>query len=105
MSPEERRLVIDVARQRGVEADSAADQQLAKWLDHQPDESVYRRAGRLIGALFESGGHLNVTKDDLIEYCEAIAEASGGIFGIRKISSAERTTLARIADEIKSRRT
>jgi hypothetical protein len=44
-----------------------------------------------------------MTKDDLIKYCEAIAEASGGIFGIRKVSSAERTTLARIADEIKNR--
>jgi hypothetical protein len=103
VSPEERKLVIDVARQRGVEPDSAADQQLAKWLDRQPDESVYRRAGRLISALFESGGRFNVTKDDLIKYCEAIAEASGGIFGIRKVSSAERAALARIADEITRR--
>jgi hypothetical protein len=103
VSPEERKLVIDMACQRGVEAGGAADYQLANWLDRQPDESVYRRAGRLISALFESGGRFNVTRDDLIKYCEAIAEASGGIFGIRKVSSAERTTLARIADEIKNR--
>jgi hypothetical protein len=103
VSPEERQLLIDVARQRGVEPDSAADQQLVKWLDQQPDASVYRRAGRLIGALFESGGSFNVTRDDLIKYCETIAEASGGIFGIRKVSSSERAALARIAEEIKSR--
>lgn len=103
VSLEERKLVIDLAHQRGVEAGSAAEQQLTEWLDRQPDESVYRRAGRLISALLESGGSLNATEDDLIKYCEAIAEASGGIFGIRKVSSAERATLARIAAEIKRR--
>src|SRR5688572_30918832 len=83
----ERKMVIDVARARGIEAGSVADRQLAEWLDRQPTENVYQRARRLIGALFASGGRFDLTPDDLLKYCEAIAEASGGLFGIGRVSS------------------
>ena len=99
----ERKMVVDVARARGIEEGSAADRQLAEWLDRRPEESVFRRAGRLINALFASGGRFDLTPDDLLKYCEAIADASGGLFGIRRVSSDERATLERIANEIKSR--
>jgi hypothetical protein len=99
----ERKLVVDLARGRGIEVGSTADRQLAGWLDRRPEDTVFRRAGRLIRALFESGGRFDVTPDDIIKYCEAIADASGGLFGIRRVSSDERATLNRIATEIKSR--
>ena len=99
----ERKMVVDVARGRGIEAGGTADLQLADWLDRRPEDSVFRRAGRLINALFESGGRFHITPDDIIKYCEAIADASGGIFGIGRMSSDERSTLGRIANEIKSR--
>jgi hypothetical protein len=57
----------------------------------------------LISALFESGGRFNLTRDDLLEYCAAIADASGGLFGFGRVSSDERATLERITNEIKSR--
>jgi hypothetical protein len=100
----ERKLVVDVARARGIVEKSAADTQLAEWLDRRPDDNVFRRAGRLISALFASDARVAITPDDIIKYCEAIAEASGGLFGIRRVSSDERATLDRIAKEIKSRR-
>jgi hypothetical protein len=103
VTPPERKMLIDLARARGTEEGSAADRQLVDWLDRQPAESVFRRAGRLISALFASGGRLEMSKEDLLKYCEAIADASGGLFGIRRVSSGERAALGRIADEIKSR--
>jgi hypothetical protein len=99
----ERKLVVDAARGRGIEAGGTADRQLADWLDRRPEDSVFRHAGRLINALVESGGRFDITPDDIIKYCEAIADASGGLFGIRRVSSEERATLSRIANEIKSR--
>ena len=66
---------------------------------------MFRRAGRLISALFASGGRFDLTPDDLMKYCEAIADASGGLFGIHRVSADERATLERIAHEIKSRQT
>ena len=103
VTPPERKMVIDVARARGIEEDSAADHQLLEWLDRRPEESVFRRAGRLINALFASDARVNLTPDELLKYCEAIADASGGLFGIRRVSADERATLERIANEIKTR--
>jgi hypothetical protein len=103
VTAQERKMLVDLARARGIEEGGAADRQLTAWLDRRPDESVFRRAGRLISALFASGGRFDLTPDDLLKYCEAIADASGGLFGIRRVSSEERATLARIAEEIRSR--
>jgi hypothetical protein len=103
VTPAEREMVVDVARARGIEEESTADRQLLEWLDRRPEESVFRRAGRLINALFASGVRFDLTPDDLLKYCEAIADASGGLFGIRRVSADERATLERIANEIKSR--
>jgi hypothetical protein len=103
VTPAERKMVVDLARARGIETGSTADRQLADWLDRRPDESAFRRAGRLINALFASGGRFDFTPDDILKYSEAIADASGGLFGIRRVSSEERATLERIANEIKSR--
>jgi hypothetical protein len=103
VSATERKMVVNLARARGIVDDSAADRQLAEWLDRRPDEGLFRRARRLISALFASGGRFDLTPDDLLKYCEAIAEASGGLFGIGRVSSEERATLERIATEIRSR--
>jgi hypothetical protein len=103
VTAQERKMAVELARSRGIDADSAADRQLTEWLDRRPDESVFRRASRLIGALFASGGRFEITPDDIIKYSEAIADASGGIFGIGRVSSEERATLGRIANEIKNR--
>jgi hypothetical protein len=103
VTPGERKMVVDVARTRGIEEGSTADRQLIEWLDRRPDESVFRRARRLVSALFASGGRFDITTDDLLKYCEAIADASGGLFGFGRVSSEERATLGRIANELKSR--
>ncbi len=99
----ERKMVVDLARGRGIDAGSTADHLLTDWLDRRPEDSVFRRAGSLISALVESGGRFDIGPDDIIKYGEAVAEASGGLFGIRRISTEERATLSRIAAEIKGR--
>lgn len=102
----ERELILRLARNRGVEAGSAADRQLTEWLTSQPAETVFARARRLIRAMLESGsapaGELNA--DDLVKYCEDIASASGGILGIGRISAEERALLSSIAADLSARR-
>jgi hypothetical protein len=41
--------------------------------------------------------------DDLVAYAEKIASASGGVFGIGKISSEERKLLSGLAADLKGR--
>src|SRR6185295_2782876 len=87
VSTAERTLIVDLARARGLEAGSAADRKLSDWLARQPPPDVFARATRLIRAMLEAGGASgDLTADGLIRYCESIAAASGGIFGLRSIS-------------------
>jgi hypothetical protein len=104
VSGAERKLVVDLARTRGVAPGSEADRQLSEWLGKRPGEAVFRRAARLINALMASGGSVNATPDDVLKYAEAIADASGGILGIGRVSAEERATLARLAAEIHGRK-
>jgi hypothetical protein len=101
----ERDLLLRLARSRGIPEGSEADQQLAAWMSQQPDESVFARAGRLIRAMLDSRSPetSDLSADHLVEYCEQIAAASGGIFGIGRISAEEKQLLASIASDLRAR--
>jgi hypothetical protein len=99
ISDEERAMIVNLARTRGIAAGSVADHQLSEWLEHRPSEDTFHKADRLIRAIIDSpgGGALHMSADELI------AHASGGIFGIGRVSREERDALAEIAAAIKNR--
>ncbi len=103
----ERHTVNTLARARGIAEGGAADRQLADWLTSQPDADVFARATRLIAAVLAAQGPESgaLTADDLVKYCETIAGASGGVFGIKKISGEERALIATLAADLKKRNT
>ena len=105
VSDDERRLIVQFARERGVAPGSAADEQLGAWLGQRPSEHVFARATRLIRAMLDErqGTAGALTVEDLIHRCEEIAEASGGILGFRRISGEERELLGRIQTALKGR--
>jgi hypothetical protein len=105
VTPAERTLLVNLARSRGIEEGSSADAQLTEWLTSPPAPDVFTRATRLIRAMLEtdSAGRGDLTAADLVKYCESIASASGGILGMGRISAEERTMLAEIAAELKTR--
>ena len=105
ISAAERTMIVDLARTRGVAAGSAADQQLTDWLDHRPSDDTFHKATRLIRAIIDApdGGTLHLKANELIDLCDRIAHASGGIFGIGRVSHEEREALAEIAAAIKKR--
>jgi hypothetical protein len=105
ISAAERTMIVDLARARGIVAGSAADHQLMDWLDHRPSEDTFHKATRLIRAIIDApdGGALHLRGDELIALCDRIAHASGGIFGIGRVSPEEREALAEIASAIKKR--
>ena len=105
VAPAERKLIVDLARARGVEAGSVADTRLHDWLATQPRPDVFSRAQRLIRSMLDSGTGeaLALSADDLLEQCERIAAASGGLFGLRAISPEERQLLQQIGANLKNR--
>jgi hypothetical protein len=105
VSPAERKLILDVARHRGVAEGSPADRQLSEWLAHRPPPDVFSRARRLIAAMLAAGSDAthDLSADDLVKYCEAIAGASGGILGLGRVSAGERTAIEQIQTALKGR--
>lgn len=105
VSSAERTAILNLARSRGIEAASEADHQLAEWLDRRPSANTFRKAMRLIAAMVEHPGEgfQDITADDLLKYCEQIAHASGGIFGIGAVSADERKALELITTQLKNR--
>jgi hypothetical protein len=106
VTPVERHLIEKLANARGIAPGGAADAQLMDWLANKPSEEVFRGASRLTQALLESGSELvaDLTADQLVQYCEQVASASGGIFGLGRVSADERTLLASIAADLKGRK-
>lgn len=101
----ERAQIVAVARTRGITPGSPADRLLDDWLARQPPETVFKHATRLIRAMLaaHSGEMHDLSADDLVRYCEAIAAASGGILGIGKVSVEEREALRQIAEQLQTR--
>jgi hypothetical protein len=101
----ERDLLIRLARSRGIAEGSEADRQLAEWMARRPDDGVFNRANRLIRAMLDARvpETSDLSADDLVQYCEQIAAASGGVFGVGRISGEEKQLLSSIAEDLKSR--
>ena len=104
ISTAERALILGLARTRGIAEDSPADRQLALWLDIRPSEDTFHKATRLIRAMLEAPEHrVDLSAHDLIDYCDKIAHASGGLFGIGAVSPEERAALKEISSALKAR--
>ena len=105
VSPAERKLILEIARHRGIAEGSPADRQLLEWLANRPSPAVFSRAGRLVAAMLAAGSSTahDLSADDLVKYCESIAAASGGILGLAKVSATERAAIEQVQAALKSR--
>ena len=102
VSEAERTVIVRLARARGIQQGSAADRRLEEWLTSRPAPEVLTGAQRLIRAILDSPGAeaATLTAEELVKHCEEIAEASGGLFGLRRVSSEERTLLDTLARDL-----
>jgi tellurite resistance protein len=90
ISDAEREAVISEARSYGIAPDSAADRQLAAWLTDAPSEIVREAAVDILA------GSILGDAERVIAACHTVASASGGAFGLRKVSAREQDVLDRI---------
>lgn len=86
----EREAVISEARSYGIAPESAADLQLAAWLTDAPSEIVRDAAVDILA------GSILGDVERVIAACHTLASASGGAFGLQKISAPEQDVLDRI---------
>jgi hypothetical protein len=102
VSDEERDLIVEAARTRGIEAGSAADQQLKVWLTARSSDELFAKTLRPVRVILEGrpSEERDADQRDLLSRLMAIASASGGLLGFGKVSSQEQEVLARITSAI-----
>lgn len=102
VSDQERDLIVQAARSRGVEAGSAADQQLGLWLSARPSDEFLETTLRAIRTILHArpADERAASGRDILSLATAIAAASGGILGFGAMSEDERKILARISQAL-----
>jgi len=102
VSDQERDLIVEAARVRGIEAGSAADRQLSAWLATPPSAELFEKTLRAIQMMLEArpANERDADQRDLVSRLTAIASASGGILGFGKVSPQEKDVLARVSAAI-----
>jgi hypothetical protein len=106
VTPQERKLVLQLSEWRGVQKDSPAWEQLADWLDVRPSDDFFLKTLRIIRHILDSqtAKEQITSRMDLISFCLRIATASGGFLGIgSKVSEGEQAALDQIAEELTKR--
>ncbi|MSO30307.1 MAG: hypothetical protein EXQ48_05095 [Acidobacteria bacterium] len=102
VSDQERGLIVQAARSRGVEAGSAADHQLGRWLSARPSDELFDKTLRAIRTILHArpAEEREASEQDILSLATAIAAASGGILGFGAVSEDEKPILARISQAL-----
>ncbi len=83
VSPKEREVVFEIAASRGIEAGSAAHQQLTSWLEKRPSDALFETALEVMksGIAVLPDDEREERVRDIVGACTRVAEASGGGLG------------------------
>ena len=102
VSMRERDLIVEAARARSIETESAADAQLPGWLTTRPSEALFTTTLRAIAAMLASRpeSEREAGRKDLMSYLTSIASASGGVLGFGAVNDQERAVLERGTAEL-----
>src|SRR5262245_26491851 len=102
VSDREQKMIEEIALARGIDESSPVGQQLRSWLAQRPSDADFDKTMRVIGAILQARSDTERAKTnrDLLSLCTAVADASGGILGIGRVSPGEKQLLARIAQEL-----
>jgi hypothetical protein len=99
----ERQMIYKIARARGVQPNSVAEERLTHWLETRPSERFFENSLHAIRVVLDllPEEQRRASRRDLIAYCSQIATAvSSGILGPGRILDEERDLIAHIATEI-----
>ena len=104
ITPREKPRILELAKVDDKQDVGAAQRQWMQWLDQKPSDEFFQRGLRVIRSLLagRSPDERSEAKRDLLSSSVRIAEASGGLLGLRSISNAERAAIERVAAEIET---
>ncbi len=98
LDDKEREKVLELAKERGVDSASPAYEFLELLLDTEPSKQFFARTNKVIAHLVSDGGI--ESSDSLLDLCRAVAEASGGFFGLGNHISGDEAKLMQELGEL-----
>ncbi len=105
VAEEERNLILEAARLRGIDEASVAYSELTRWLKHKPPEEFFEKTLRLIRTVLQTlpPEEREHETQDIIAHCLRIAQASHsfGFLTTGHISAEERRILEQITAAMK----
>ena len=98
VTAEEREQIMTAARQRGIQSGSTAEDLLRSWLRDRPSSDLWQLWHEFAASMSRElpSVWLNSLAHEIYEQAELVARASGGLFGIGPISTAEMHLLGEI---------
>ncbi|MGE5346105.1 MAG: hypothetical protein ACM3JH_09135 [Acidithiobacillales bacterium] len=102
VSEKERRKILQVARERGLDPKSPAWARLEGWLAARPGPSFFEHAFKLLRRMLDANPEAKErVARHIVDRSVEVAEASGGFLGIGpKVMSEESTLLDQIAKDL-----
>ena len=103
LTARERQYIEAAARARGIEAGSAAHQQLVQWLEAAPSDGCFRRTLQVLRRLLYALPAVEraAGEREVLVSCYGVAGASRGLLGLGpRLSAAERSLLETIEAEL-----
>lgn len=94
----ERAAVQTAMADRGVDKDGPAGKLLSGWLTSEPQPALFTAWKAYVQELRShlDEAAMNVMRTRVLEDCEVVARASGGLFGIAAVSGSEKTAIAEV---------
>jgi hypothetical protein len=98
ISKEERDLILKEADKTGIEDGTEAYMLLSSWLGAKPEKQLFTSWNVYVEGLCNelSANQIVDFKNDVLARAKAVAEASGGILGIGKVSKSEKLALEKL---------
>ncbi|MFU8806470.1 MAG: hypothetical protein ACNA8W_21840, partial [Bradymonadaceae bacterium] len=90
--------VLELAGQFGISEGTAAANFLGMLLDEQPSKLFFERVNAVIGRVVDEAPSEEINRKNILEWSTAVAESSGGFFGLADpINKEEKALLAHFA--------
>ncbi len=97
LDKDEKAAILKAAAKHGVEDGTEAYEFLELLTSQQPSDSFFKRTQHVIASLLDT----DVEKEEILKDIESVAQASGGLFGLGKISAGERELIAELKSILK----
>ena len=101
---QERDEIMGLLKERGIEKGSDAYNMVSKWLKEKPTDEAFERGLKLIRPVVQSAKKMDANAISwILESCEKVAEATGGLFGTGvggSMSKHEAEVIERVAKKL-----